>query len=193
MRTVWAELREWVSLCRALLMKRACSAIWESPISPSSSAFGISAATCHSDPIINDLTTYLYSKNEYICQNLKIKNLLRTLYRLANNNLASKRVPAQLHRVAQTEGLEYLHQCPLQTAGPLHAPHQQKDRSLKIHITTPWVEGNKCKIRAFHTETISAFTIAISFYILVSNLVPISRTLQGIRWRFNQMYSILTY
>ncbi len=77
MRTVWAELRERVSLCRALLMKRACSAIWESPISPSSSAFGISAATCHSDPIINDLTTYLYSRNEYICQNLQIETLYR--------------------------------------------------------------------------------------------------------------------
>ncbi len=101
--------------------------------------------------------------------------------------------PAQLHRVAQTEGLEYLHQCPLQTAGPVHAPHQQKDRSLNIHITTPQVKGNGCKIRAFHAETISAFTIAISFCISAWNLTPISRTVQGIRWRFNQMYSVLMH
>jgi hypothetical protein len=47
------------------------------------------------------------------------------------------------------------------------APHQQKDRSLKIHITTPQVEGNRCKIRVFHAETISVFTIAIAFYISV--------------------------
>ncbi len=55
------------------------------------------------------------------------------------------------------------------------------------------MEGKKCKIRAFHTETISAFSIVISSYILVSNLVPISRTLQGIRQRFNQMYSVLIH
>jgi hypothetical protein len=42
-----------------------------------------------------------------------------------------------------------------------------KDRSLKIHITTPQVEGNSGKIRAFHAETISACIIAISFYISV--------------------------